>query len=70
MDEEEYTAVNRNLKESAENDIGEVAPPIPPHTVEELYAAVAKKPKESVTKDIGEEPPPIPPCTIDKSIKF
>ena len=70
MDEEEYTAVNRNSKESAENDIGEVAPPIPPHTVEELYTAVAKLPKESVTKDIGEEPPPIPPCTIDKSIKF
>ena len=62
---EEHTAVNRNSKDTQENDSEEVAPPIPPHTVEELYTVVMKKPKNSETKD-GEEAPPIPPYTLDE----
>ena len=43
----------------------EVAPPLPPHTVEELYTAVMKKLKES-TED-KEEAPPIPPYTVEEN---
>ena len=43
----------------------EVAPPLPPHTVEELYTAVMKKPKESTEDE--EEAPPIPPYTVKET---
>ena len=41
----------------------EVAPQLPPHTVEELYTAVQKKPKKGAEDE--EEAPPIPPYMVD-----
>ena len=57
------TAVKGDLKDEAENE--DVAPPIPPHTVEELFTAVQKKLKGSAK--VEEVAPPIPPyMPVDK----
>ncbi len=47
------------------DDDTEIAPPIPPHTVERLYTAVMKKPKCSAEDE--KEAPPIPPYTIEEN---
>ena len=59
--EDLYTTVMKKPKDGPT----EVAPPLPPHTVEGLYTAVMKKPKES--KEDEEEAPPIPPYTVEEN---